>query len=97
MAGTTGASAAIYLLGILPLLEPILLCLSIRIRDYDDRNFHIPSIAFTLHLWSCEIVSASFAGLGSHTARCEKAFFQNCPTSLRTDAWNSFRTSIYLR
>jgi len=41
---------AIYLLSIFPFLETILLCLSSRIRGYDDANFHIPSAAFTLHL-----------------------------------------------
>jgi putative oxidoreductase len=41
-------------------LETIVLCLSVRIRSYHDPNFHIPSAALTLHLWFCEIVSASF-------------------------------------
>jgi hypothetical protein len=81
----------------LAFLEAIVLCLSVRIRGYDDLNFHIPSAAFTLHLQSREIVSASLAGLGSHAARWGKAFLQNYLTSLGTDAWNSFRTSIYLR
>jgi len=26
----------------------------VHIRGYDDLNFHIPSAARTLHLWSCE-------------------------------------------
>ena len=50
----------IYLLDISPFLESIVLCLSIRIRGYDDPNFHIPSAALTLHLLSFEIASESF-------------------------------------
>jgi len=45
---------AIYRLDISPFLTTIVLCLSIRIRGYDDPNFHIPSAALTLHLWSAK-------------------------------------------
>jgi len=33
-----------------PFWEAALLCLSIRIRGYDDPNLHLPSAALTLHL-----------------------------------------------
>jgi hypothetical protein len=39
--------------------ETILLFLSIRILKCDDPNFRIPSNTLALHLWPCEIVSAS--------------------------------------
>ncbi len=68
--GTTRVSACGLPAGILPFQETIIRCLSIAIRGYDDPNFHIPSGALTLHLWSCEIMSASLFGIGSRTARC---------------------------
>src|SRR6266404_8261155 len=90
-----GASARNLLVRYLAVLETIVLCLSVPIRGYDDSNFDIPSATLSLHLQSCEIVSASLWGLWSSTARRGKVFLQNCLTSRRTDAWNSFRTSIY--
>jgi len=33
-----------------PFWEAALLCLSIRIRGYDDPNLHLPSATLTLHL-----------------------------------------------
>src|SRR5712671_3793371 len=54
-----GASARNLLVRYLAFLETIVLCLSVPIRGYDDPNFDIPSATRSLHLQSCEIVSAS--------------------------------------
>ena len=59
-ASTVELRRAIYRVDISPFLTTIVLCLSIRIRGYDDPNFYIPSAALTLHLCSREIVSESF-------------------------------------
>jgi hypothetical protein len=54
------------------LLETIVLCLSVRIHGYDDPNFDIPSATLSLHLQSCEIVSASLSGFGQAPHATEK-------------------------
>jgi len=53
-------------------LETIVLCLSVRIHGYDDPNFDIPSATLSLHLQSCEIVSASLWGFGQARHAAEK-------------------------
>ncbi len=49
-------------------LQRIVLCLSVPIRGYDDPNFDLPSAGLSLHLQSCEIVSASLWALVKHGA-----------------------------
>ena len=91
-----GASARNLLVRYLAFLETTVLCLSVPIRGYDDPNFDIPSATLSLHLQSCEIVSASLWALVKHgTPRT--SIPPELLTSRRTDAWNSFRTSIYFR
>jgi uncharacterized membrane protein YphA (DoxX/SURF4 family) len=53
------------------LVQPVL-CLSVPIRRHDDRDFHIPSAALSLHLQSCEIVSASLWGFGQARRAAKK-------------------------
>src|SRR6266853_2656602 len=71
-AGTIGASGRNLPPRYLALLETIVLCLSVPIRGYDDPNFDIPSATLSLHLQSCEIVSASLWGLGQARHAAEK-------------------------
>src|SRR5258708_31331516 len=76
-----GASARNLLVRYLAFLQTIVLCLSVPIRGYDDPNFDIPSATLSLHLQSCEIVSASLWGL------VRRADLGALPTAAEATQW----------
>ena len=81
-----------------------LLCLSIRIRGYDDPDLHLPLAALTLHLYSRDVAMKRFVlpwavrGMPPKKSLIQSVGVGRGPPNKfkpsGQNAWNSFKTSV---